>query len=202
MPTVITEKQLIKSTNCSPEGLGKHYPSLMAACEDRGITTAKRLAAFLANAVHETNGFRAFMENLNYSAEGLLKTWPKRFTPALAKQMERRPEQIANHVYGGRYGNINPGDGWKYRGRGIFQTTFKDNYIVASSALGYDFVLDPDTLATPPFAAKSAAYYWHIKGLNYYADREDLRRITLLINGGLHGLADRVLHYQNILKVI
>lgn len=184
------------------EGLKLHYPSILAACEDRMINTPERLAAFLANAAHETTGFSRFVENLTYSAKGLLSTWPSRFTPELAEKIQRNPILIANHVYGNRYGNNEPGDGWRYRGRGIFQTTFKNNYAAVSKALGYDFVRDPDKLAEPPFAAKSAGYYWHSKNLNQLADKGDLISITRAINGGLNGHQERVEYYQKIITFL
>lgn len=199
---MITPEQLIVALNCHREGLKLHFPSILAACEDRMINTPERLAAFLANAAHETAGFSKYVENLNYSAKGLLATWPARFTPELAERIQRNPILIANHVYADRYGNNDQGDGWKYRGRGIFQTTFKDNYAAVSIALGYDFVHDPDKLAEPPFAAKSAAYYWHSKNLNKLADKGDLTAITKAINGGLNGHQDRIENYQKLIKLL
>lgn len=199
---MITPEQLIVALNCHREGLKLHFPSILAACEDRMINTPERLAAFLANAAHETAGFSKFVENLTYSAKGLLSTWPSRFTPELAEKIQRNPILIANHVYANRYGNNDPGDGWRYRGRGIFQTTFKDNYAAVSKGLGYDFVRDPDKLAEPPFAGKSAAYYWHSKNLNQIADKGDLISITRAINGGLNGHHERVEYYQKIIKLL
>lgn len=197
---MITIEQLIAAISCNREGLKLHYPSILAACEDRMINTPQRLAAFLANAAHETAGFSKFVENLNYSAKGLLSTWPSRFTSELAEKLQRNPILIANHVYSNRYGNTEQGDGWKYRGRGIFQTTFKDNYSAVSKALGFDFVSEPDKLSEPPFAAKSAAYYWHSKNLNNLADKGDLVGITKAINGGLNGHQERVEYHKSILK--
>lgn len=179
-----------------------HYPSIIASCELYLINTPRRFAAFMANAAHETGGFNSFVENLNYSSTGLIATWPSRFTKEKAEALARRPEQIANYVYGGRYGNTEPGDGWRYRGRGIFQITFKDNYSSISKSLEFDFVKYPEQLSEPPFAAKSAAYYWQSKELNKLADIEDLTGITKKINGGLNGHKERVEYYNRLIRLM
>lgn len=210
---MITIEQLVAAISCNQEGLKMHYPSILAACEDRMINTPERLAAFLANAAHETEGFSIFIEKLSYRDPVRLCQFFRKFDLdkdrvinqeeiEFAKQFVKKPVELANHVYGGRFGNNSAGDGWKYRGRGIFQTTFKDNYAEVSKALGFDFVRDPDKLAEPPFAAKSAAYYWHSKNLNRIADKGDLVGITRAINGGLNGHQGRVDYYHKILKQI
>lgn len=188
------------------------YPHLLETFRTFGIDTARRQAHFLAQADVESGGFTRLEENLNYSAEGLLRVWPSRFTPALAQQMAHRPEMIANYVYGGRYGNgpASSGDGWRYRGRGLKQITFKANYqnltVGLRKALPQesvpDFVKDPDLLLQDRWAALSAGWFWSSRfsfdrarpvwGLNYYADRGDVVRISRLINGGDNGLPERI----------
>lgn len=195
-----TIKEIVKAINCSESGLTLHYDSLMAVCEKYNINTKPRFAAFIANCAHETGGFRRFSENLNYSEKGLIAVFGHRLTDQQAKDLARKPEAIANTVYAGRYGNNSDGDGWKYRGRGILQTTFKDNYKMVSTALGVDFVEHPDLLAQPPYAAQSAGFFWDSHRLNRLADAGDLRAITRRINGGLNGYEERV-KYFNALNV-
>lgn len=117
---------------------------------------------------------------------GLLKVFQKYFDRQSAKKYQRKPESIANKVYANRYGNgdVLSGDGWRYRGRGLIQITFKDNYEECSDDMGIDFVKNPDLLLTPKYATLSAGWYWDSRGLNEYADNGDMKRITKLINGG------------------
>lgn len=158
-----------------------------------GLDTPLRRAHFMAQLAHESAGFKRLVENLNYSAEALLRTWPSRFTPESAKACARQPEKIANTVYAGRLGNDQPGDGWRYRGRGYIQLTGKANYAEFSQRVFGDdrLVHDPHQAAEPAVAMRIAGAYWVAKGLNTLADLDDLEAITRRINGGLHGLADR-----------
>ena len=195
---MITKEQLIKIFKCPRGPVEAHYPSLTQAMESYLIDTPDRVSAFLANVLHETGMLKRFTENLMYSEAGLLATFPTRVTPTEARQLAKNPVLIANHVYANRHGNTEPGDGWKYRGRGMFQTTFKDNYEALSQALGFDFVKDPDKVSEPPYAAKSAAYYWKSRGLNSLADKGDLMGITRKINGGTHGHDKRLALFHTI----
>jgi len=156
------------------------------------INTLKRQACFVGQCMHESGGFKQLNENLNYGAKGLVGTWPSRF-PNLeyAAEFERKPERIANKVYGGRMGNTEDGDGWKYHGRGLIQLTGKENYDNCGSGLGVDLVGNPDWLATPEYAALSAGWFWNKKGLNALADNMDIETMTKRINGGTIGLDDR-----------
>ena len=160
-----------------------------------GIDNPLRRAHFLAQVAHESGHFKRLVENLNYSAKGLLATWPSRFTKAIAAVYARKPERIANLVYANRMGNGSEasGEGWRYRGRGWIQLTGKSNYAAYSERLFGDdrLVRDPDMAAQPDVAAKLAGSYWQVNGLNELADKEDLTGITRRINGGLNGLADR-----------
>jgi putative chitinase len=171
--------------------------ALNPASEWASITTPERQAAFLAQCAHESMGFSRLTENLNYSAHGLLKTFSRYFTPEEAEDYAHQPERIANRVYAGRYGNgdEDSGDGWRYRGRGIIQLTFLDNYLAAGEKLDLDLVNNPDQAAEPWAAAYTAAWYWNSRGLNRYADAGDFITITRRINGGLNGLEDRQMYW-------
>jgi putative chitinase len=155
-----------------------------------GIETRAQLAAFIGQVAVESQQFNRLTENLNYSAEGLLKTWPTRFTPTLAAQMARDPERIANYVYANRLGNGPPesGDGWKNRGHGLIQTTGADNINAALKALGLP-PGDPSPLASPEPAVRSAGLYWQSRRCNEVAHNDTA--LTKRVNGGTHGLADR-----------
>jgi putative chitinase len=168
------------------------------------INSSARIAAFLAQVAHESGELRRLVENLNYSAKGLMRVWPKRF-PTLEKATayERQPEKLANYVYAKRLGNGDEasGDGWRFRGRGLLQITGRGNYRTAAKALELRLEDQPDLLETPPVAALAAAQFWQSRGLNELADDrndddddEDFVRISVIINGGRVGLPDRK-HY-------
>jgi putative chitinase len=129
-------------------------------------------------------------ENLNYGAQGLMKTWPSRFNAALAKEVERQPIRIANIVYNGRLGNNEPGDGWKYRGRGLIQVTGKDNYKAVGEAISVDLEDNPDLLAQPEYALKSAIAWW--EGNVSDAIMGDTVKVSKRVNGGTIGLDHRI----------
>jgi len=169
------------------------------------INTPARQAAFIGQCAHESANFRTLEENLNYSAEGLMKTWPSRFpTLEVAKPYHRNPEKIANRVYGGRMGNgtEETGDGWLYHGRGLIQLTGKDNYTLAGDALGMDFVHSPDYVLVPKYAALTAGWYWNKRQLNKEADAKDYTGMTKKINGGTIGLDDRIAHIKHAQEVL
>ncbi len=169
------------------------------------INTPERQAAFIGQCAHESANFRTLEENLNYSAEALMKTWPSRFpTMEVAQQYARNPEKIANKVYGGRMGNgtEETGDGWLYHGRGLIQLTGKDNYMLASDALGMDFIHSPDYVLVPKYAALTAGWYWNKRQLNKEADAKDYTGMTKKINGGTIGLNDRIAHIQHAHEVM
>jgi len=164
-----------------------------------------RQAAFLAQTAHESASFTAVKENLNYSAIGLRKIFPKYFpTDELAAQYARQPWKIANRVYANRMGNGDEasGDGWKYRGRGLIQLTGKNNYVSCGTDIGKDLTADPLWLESPEGAVKSALWYWNKNSLNTYADAEDIRGMTKRINGGYHGLDDRLQKYERAKQVL
>lgn len=173
----------------------------MAAFE---INTPVRIAAFLAQVGHESGHLRRLVENLNYSAEGLAATWPSRFRGpdgkpnARARQLHRQPEAIANAVYSNRMGNGDEasGDGWRYRGRGLIQLTGRSNYRACAAGIGLPVEDFPEFLENPEGAALSAAWFWSEHGLNRLADLGQFERITRKINGGTHGLSDRLALYN------
>ena len=158
------------------------------------MNTPNRQACFIGQCAHESNNFKTLEENLNYSAEGLMRTWPSRFpTLEVAQQYARNPEKIANKVYGGRaeLGNIEEGDGWKFHGRGLIQLTGRSNYTVCGQALGRPFAQTPELVLDPENACLSAGWFWNKKSLNSLADIGDIDTMTRRINGGLIGLQDR-----------
>jgi len=156
------------------------------------ISTPARQACFIGQCAHESGNFKTLQENLNYSAEGLMKTWPSRFaTKEIADQYARQPAKIAGKVYNGRLGNTSEEEASMYLGRGLIQLTGRENYANCGTALGIDFIGNPNLLIEPKYAALSAGWFWNKKGLNSLADTADIETMTKRINGGLIGLEDR-----------
>lgn len=187
--------QLIEAcTGCTPGNALKWAPFLTAAMQEFEIVTADRQAAFLAQLAYESELFAVIEEDMNYRADRLLAVFPNHFTQQEAEAYAHKPQMIANRVYAGRYGNgdESSGDGWKFRGRGLIQTTFRDNYAALVQPLGVDFLADPDALFEPDLAARSAGHYWLTHGCNQEADSASFRAITRAINGGLNGLNQRI----------
>lgn len=173
-----------------------------------GITNNLRLAHFLAQCGHESGGFRAVSENLNYSAKGLLGIFRKYFTNVnLALQYERKPEKIANRVYASRMGNGNEasGDGYKYRGRGYIQLTGKDNYSLFDATVAESIIAQPDLVATK-YPLASAAFFFKRNNLWAICDRgstpDVVTAVTKRVNGGTIGLADRQKHFNEYFKLL
>ena len=164
-----------------------------------------RLAGFLAQTAHESGGFTAIKENLNYSAKGLMGIFKKYFpTEELAKQYERKPEKIANRVYGNRMGNgpEESGDGYKFCGRGLIQLTGKQNYTKLAEDLGISIDETIAYLETPSGAVSSAGWFWDNNNLNQYCDKGDFVTLTKRINGGTIGLADRQHHFDEAMHYL
>lgn len=168
------------------------------------IVTPKRLAAFLAQTAHESAGFTAVRENLNYSAKGLMKTWSSRFNATTAATYARQPEKIANKVYANRMGNGDEasGDGWRYRGRGLIQTTGKANYTKLAQYIKKTLQETIEYCETVEGAVESACFYWASNNLNAIADTGDMTALTRRINGGVIGLADRLDKYKKTLEAL
>jgi len=157
------------------------------------ISTTQRQAAFIGQCQHESNNFRTLEENLHYSADGLMRTWPSRFPSAdVAQQYANNPEKIANKVYAGRMGNTEEGDGWKYHGRGVIQLTGRENYERCGTAISADLINQPQLLVEPHYAVLSAGWFWNKLGLNDLADAQEYGQMTRRINGGTLGLEDRI----------
>jgi putative chitinase len=175
--------------NCYAEILAPH---LQAAAERYAIDTLERASHWLGQLHVESAGLTRFWEDLNYSAKRLCAVWPGRFpSRALAQPFARNPEALAEKVYGGRMGNVRPGDGYRFRGRGLIQLTGRANYEHFAQVLGIELAHDPDLAAEPETACLIAGAYWHDKGLNAFADLGDILGLTRKINGGQTGLADR-----------
>jgi putative chitinase len=181
--------------------------------KDYEINTAQRLSHFLAQGLIETGFLAAKVENLNYSAAGLRRIWPSRFpSDEVANAYARKPEKIANYVYANRMGNGDEasGDGWRYRGRGFFQLTGKDNYKRFGDMAGIDLVGDPEALEKDlKLSLKVAMAFFQKQGLNAFADRNDASAISRAINIGnaksskpAHGEADRIAWTANVLQLV
>jgi putative chitinase len=182
-----------------PDGVIQMIPDTAAKFQ---INTPLRLAHFLAQCGHESGGFRATQENLNYSAKGLTGIFKKYFpTEAAATPYARNPQKIANKVYANRMenGSEASGDGFKFRGRGYIQLTGRANYTAFGKAIGEDIVSNPD-IVSGKHALLSAAWFWSKNGLNKLADGGStdatVTSITKRVNGGTIGLADRIKHFK------
>ena len=179
--------------------LTKKYKTLL---DKHGISTPLRLSHFWAQLNHES-GLTPKRENLNYSVEGLLKTFKKYFNATTAKQYARQPEKIANRVYANRMenGSEASGDGWKYRGAGLLQHTGKAEFKILTARTGVDYLSNPEKLNNEADALIAAIDYWNRLGLSNYADKDDLDAISDLINigrrtttyGDANGFKDRAL---------
>jgi putative chitinase len=195
------------------EKLKGHIPESVIAqipetAEKFNITTPLRLAHFLAQCSHESGGFKVFQENLNYSADGLKKIFPKYFPGNLAESYARNPEKIASKVYGGRMGNGDEStkEGYKFRGRGALQTTGKENYKRLGDFLGVNLIENPDLVATK-YPLASAAFFFNSNKLwsicDKGADDATVTAVTKRVNGGTIGIEHRLKefkHFYNLLK--
>jgi putative chitinase len=182
-----------------PDSVIAQIPGVM---EKFDINTPLRLAHFLAQCGHESGGFKLTKENLNYSAKGLNDTFKKYFpTLESALPYERKPEKIANKVYGSRMGNgaESTGDGAKYCGRGYIQLTGKDNYTAFGKSINEDIAANP-TLVAEKYALLSAAWFFNKNKLHIMADGgatdDVVTSITKRVNGGTIGLPDRIKHFK------
>lgn len=198
----ITTQQLLQILPDAGQVAGVFIPVLNTAMGRYQIVGTKRIAAFIAQVGHESGHLTRLVETLNYSADALRRNWPSRFSVELASAVARKPEQIANIAYGNRMGNSGPGDGWKYRGRGLIQITGKNNYRACGEALDLDLIMQPELLEKPQYACMSAAWFWATNGLNTLADAGKLDAITQRINGGHNGAVDREELYARALKVL
>ena len=190
-----------KLGNKLPQAVLDEIPAIM---EKFGVTNPLRLCHFLAQCSHESGHFKFVTENLNYSADGLRKIFPKYFpTIELAAKYARQPQKIANKVYGGRMGNGDEasGDGWKFRGRGYIQLTGKNNYTAFDKFVEDDILANPDLVATK-YPLMSAAFFFNTNKLWDICDKghghEIVLAVTKRVNGGTIGLADRQKHFDSL----
>jgi len=164
-----------------------------------GINTPLRLAHFLSQCGHESGGFKVTSENLNYSADGLKKIFPKYFPGNLSESYAKKPEMIASKVYGGRMGNgpEQTKDGYKFRGRGYIQLTGRDNYVAFSKAINEDLTANPDLVSTK-YPLLSAAWFFQrcLAKCDMGATDAAVEAVTKCVNGGKIGLADRLKHFK------
>jgi putative chitinase len=175
-----------------------------------GIVTPAQQASWIGQCGHECGNFRIMEENLNYRAPTLLKLFPQTpkrvwgFTPESAAAYEKQPQKIANRIYGNRMGNRDEasGDGFRFRGSGFLQLTGMNNFYHAGQALGVDFIMQPELVRTPMYAAQTAGWFWQTHRLNQYADSGDILTMTKRINGGTIGLEDRKKHIEHALHVL
>jgi len=215
---IMGKNVLVDTTKVVPKGfcvnldkLKGHIPdSVIAQIPETAkkfkIDTPLKMAHFLAQCGHESGGFRVVNENLNYSADGLKKIFPKYFPGNLAESFAKNPEKIAAKVYGGRMGNGDEStkEGWKFRGRGFIQLTGKHNYTEFGKAINEDMTSNPDLVATK-YPLLSAAWFFHKNCLHKCIDDSEhcLKSVTKCVNGGTIGLPDRLKHfreYYNLLK--
>ena len=213
---------LIQGTGCSNKVAEVWLPYFNTIPKNFGIDTPLRMAAFLAQVGHESGGLTLLEENLNYSAEGLANTFPKRYAKRLqnglyaknsvgrylptdlAIKIARKPVLIASWTYADRMGNgsVESQEGWKYRGRGLIALTGKANYAELTLNTGIDFVSNPDLLKEPAYALISACFFWKSNNLNRFADKKDILSLSKAINGGIIGLEHRKALYEKACKTL
>lgn len=187
-------------------GIGIEWvPALNDTFAKFQIATVRQQASFIGQCSHECGNFKILEENLNYRAATLMKLWPKRFpTQEIANSYEKNPKKIANMVYSSRMGNRDEasGDGYRFRGRGCIQLTGHSNYFHAGQACGVDFVMNPDLVGTPQYAAMTAGWFWSTHNCNPLAENQDWIALTKKINGGIIGLDDRIKQTERAVAVL
>lgn len=207
---LLTLPQFQRAAGLSPLMAQRWFEPFSKAAAEFQINTPARLAAFIAQTGHESTGLSRLSENLYYSdAERVARIFRSGFDnnkngviePAeieFARAYIRNPEKLANRAYAGRGGNGDEasGDGWRFRGRGLIQVTFRDNYFHCGKALGLDLIANPDLLLEYVNAARSAAWFWQTNGCNELADKGDFLAVTRRINPPAEGQADRVARFN------
>jgi putative chitinase len=210
MSFVFTVQQLsaMIPSNKSPAAWHK---AMLEVFPKYSINTRERVAGFTAQCAHESTDFNVLEENLNYSAERLRVVFPRYFGPGKANPAEyaRNPQKLANYVYmdinrskAGALGNTQPGDGWRFRGRGIKQLTGRNNYAAFGRTVGMTAEQAAEYVATPKGALESACWFWNSRNLNSFADKRDITGMSRAINGGDIGLADRVARWNRALLIL
>ena len=186
------------------------YDALCELLPKYGITTERRVAHFLSQCAHESGGFKRLEENLNYSAKALRAVFGRYFGDSPkrdADEYHRQPEMIANYVYMDEYrkykmGNVNEGDGWLFRGRGLKQLTGRHNYTKFGESIDMSAEEAAEYVATPSGAIESACWFWDTNNLNDIADTDNVVKMTKKINGGNIGLEDRQKRYSHAMEVL
>ncbi|WP_407322200.1 glycoside hydrolase family 19 protein [Dickeya ananatis] len=206
----MTKKQFQAAAGISVQVADRWYSHLAKTFTEFGITDALAQAMFIAQVGHESGGWHDIVESFNYSAQGLQATFGNRVTATDAVRLGRQPgeysvprlrqAQIANAVYGNRMGNINSGDGWDFRGRGLIQITGRSNYSDCGKALGVDLISSPQLLERDDIAMRSAGWFWKSRGCG--AAVPDVTRVTRIINGGTNGLDDRRSRFDKARKAL
>ena len=206
--SLITEGQLAAMIPTNKE-IKAWCEELNKALPKYDITTDQRIAGFISQCAHESMDFNAMSENLNYREETLNKVFPRYFGPGKrnAAEYARNPEKIANYVYMDEFrtsklGNVHPGDGWRFRGRGLKQLTGRDNY--TRFAKDYDLTAEEAAVwvETKEGALASALWFWNTNKLNPIADTGNVAALTKKINGGDIGLADRQTRYARAMAAL
>ena len=189
----ITTEQLNELAPNARASYREAFAEADTVLETYGINkNALRLSHFMAQVLHEVGGLTILIENMNYSAVRMTEVWKKRFpTVASAEPFAHNPEKLANKTYGGRMGNTQPGDGFRFIGRGLIQLTGRESYKKFGDLLGIDLTADPDLAFSAEWALKIAAEEWKASGCNAFADADDVKKVTFAINGGFTGLASR-----------
>lgn len=207
---MIAADQLIRALGLRSDIAAMWSPHLTRSAARWQINTPARIAAWIAQCSHESAGYTRTIENLNYAADALPRTFgAKRFPAELAQKIGRvglraaDQRAIAIAAYGGRMGNLPApsSDGWDYRGRGLIQVTGRDNYEAYSRAASVDCLRRPDMLLDPEYAADSAGWFWASHGCNQIAEEGDFEALTRRINGGLNGYEQRLVEWQGCREV-
>jgi putative chitinase len=184
------------------------HKAMMILLPSYEINTPRRISAFIAQCAHESGNFRFLRENLNYRWESLRRVFPKYFPDDATAQryaaMPNKQEAIANRVYASRMGNgpEESGDGWKYAGKGLIQLTGRHNYQNFADSIGTPLEEVPEYLVTFEGAVQSACWFWETNNLNRWADAGDIERVSRIVNGGTHGMEDRVQRYNGALRIL
>jgi putative chitinase len=207
---ILTEQQLAAMIPGNTR-VSEWHRALVEILPKYGINTQRRIAHFISQCAHESNNFRSLEENLNYSTEALLRVFPRYFGPGKANVNEyaHNPEKIANYVYmdinrtpRGALGNTQPGDGWRFRGRGLKQLTGRNNYADFGRSVGMTAEQAAEYVATEKGAIESACWFWNTYKLNTIADTDNVVLMTQRINGGDIGLADRQRRYNEAMGIL
>jgi len=203
---MLTLDQLERAAGIPRQRAELWLPHINQALRESRCTTPEQIAQWIAQVGHESGDFVRLVESLDYKPDALKRTWPSRYNDWLANQHGRslaKPADqraIANHVYGGRLGNVGPDDGWRYRGRGLIQVTGRENYAKCGTALGLDLIAHPELLEVRQHAAESAAWYWRTRDLDVVGG--DVELATKIVNGWANGLADRKARYAKAIGVL